>query len=226
MAAFRRAVDEGYRYLETDVHATADGVAVAFHDARLDRVTTARGAVGAHTVDELRTVLIGGREPIPTLVEVLETFPDTFVNIDPKSDAATGPLLDALAATNAYDRVCIGSSIGRRLVSLRRILGPQVASSLSASEVLRLLRTPRLFDRAELPAAGVIAAQVPVSARGVTIATPRFIESAHQRGIEVHVWTVNAASEMRRLLDLGVDGIITDRPDILRSVCRDRGVWQ
>ncbi|MEJ7651695.1 MAG: glycerophosphodiester phosphodiesterase [Nakamurella sp.] len=226
MAAFRRAVDEGFHYLETDVHATADGVAVAFHDVRLDRVTTGRGAIAAHTLAQLSDVLIGGREPIPTLVEVLEAFPDTFLNVDPKSDAVTGPLLDALLATGAHDRVCIGSFSGRRLTSLRSILGPTVATSLAPSEVLRLLRAPRLFDRARLPEAGVVAAQVPVSARGVPLVTRRFIESAHARSIEVHVWTVNEATEMRRLLDLGVDGIITDRPDVLRSVYRERGLWR
>lgn len=226
MAAFRRAVDEGFRYLETDVHATADGIAVAFHDVRLDRVTTGRGAISAHTLEQLADIRIGGREPIPTLVEVLQAFPDTFLNIDPKSDAVTGPLLDALLATDAHDRVCIGSFSGKRLSSLRSILGPGVASSLAPSEVLRLLRAPRLFDRARLPEAGVVAAQVPVASRGVPLVTRRFIESAHTRGIEVHVWTVNEATEMRRLLDLGVDGIITDRPDVLRSVYRDRGGWQ
>lgn len=226
LAAFRRALDEGFRYLETDVHASADGVAVAFHDVRLDRVTDGRGAVRSHTLEVLRRVNIGGREPIPTLTEVLRAFPDALFNIDPKSDAVVGPLIDALRETDSCDRVCLGSFSGRRLSALRQVLGPGVATSLAPGEVLKLLRAPRVFDRAALPAAGVVAAQVPVRARGITLVTPAFLQNAHDRGIEVHVWTIDAADEMHRLLDLGVDGIISDRPDVLRTVLAARGVWE
>lgn len=226
VAAFRRAVAEGFTHLETDVHATRDGVAVVLHDARLDRVSAATGPVADRSLAELADVRVGGREPVPTLREVLEQFPDTCFTIDPKSDAVCGPLLDALAATGAHDRVCIGSFSGRRLGALRRVLGPDVATSLAPLEVLELLRAPRLFDRRRLPEQGVVAAQVPRTSRGVRVVTPRFVRRAHERGIEVHVWTVDAPAEMHRLLDLGVDGIMTDRPDLLRAVLRERGVWR
>jgi glycerophosphoryl diester phosphodiesterase len=130
LLAFRRAVAEGFRYLVTDVHATADGVLIAFHDAMLDRVTDARGPVAALTYREVRRALIGGREPIPTLAEVLEACPDTHLNIDPKSDSAVEPLLDVLTQERTWERVCIGSFSDRRLAAIRRA-GPRgLATSL------------------------------------------------------------------------------------------------
>jgi glycerophosphoryl diester phosphodiesterase len=105
MAAFNRAVRLGYRYLETDVHATADGILVVFHDATLDRVTDRTGTVAEMPWRELRMARIGGVEPIPLLVEVLERWPHVRVNIDPKSDAAVQPLVEVIQRTGAIDRV-------------------------------------------------------------------------------------------------------------------------
>ncbi len=120
--------------------------------------------------------------------------------------------------SNAIDRVLIGSFRDRRLQRLRRRLGPRLCTNAGIAEVgaLRFLGwTPR----------GPLAAQVPVRQRGVQIVTRRFIRRAHARGLAVHVWTVDDPAEMRRLLDLGVDGIMTDRPAVLREVLLDRGQW-
>ena len=190
MAAFTRAVDEGYRYLETDVHATADGVLVAFHDYRLDRVTDGHGPVAGQTWDQLRPARIGGREPIPLLADMLEAFPETRFNIDPKSDAAVGPLIDVLHAADALDRVCLGSFSERRLAALRRALGPQVATSLGPRGVVSLTSAAR-FGRRLTPAPGVVAAQVPVAYGRITVVTPRVVATAHAAELEVHVWTIN-----------------------------------
>ncbi len=225
MAAFARAVDEGYRYLETDVHATADGVLVAFHDYRLDRVTDGHGSVAGQTWDQLRRARIGGREPIPLLAEVLEAFPDTRFNIDPKSDAAVGPLIDVLRAAHALDRVCLGSFSERRLAALRRALGPQVATSLGPRGVMSLAGAAR-FRRSLRPDPGVVAAQVPVAYGRITVVTPGLVGTAHDAGLEVHVWTINDPAEMDRLFDLGVDAIMTDRPELLRDVLTRRGGWR
>ena len=223
MAAFQRAVDEGYRYLETDVHATADGVLVAFHDFRLDRVTNSRGRISELTWDQVRSARIGGREPIPLLAEVLERFPQARINIDPKTDRAVGPLIDLLRTLDARHRVGLGSFSDKRLAALRIALGPEVATSLGPRGVGRLAGAARL---GLTPRVGpVVAAQVPVRLGAVLVVTSRFVSTAHRAGIEVHVWTVNRPAEMRRLLDLGVDGIMTDRPDTLREVLADRGQW-
>jgi glycerophosphoryl diester phosphodiesterase len=223
LPAFRRAVAEGYRYLETDVHVTVDGVLVAFHDAVLDRVTDARGPVASLTYREVRRALIGGREPIPTLTEVLQACPDALINIDPKSDRAVGPLLDALGQERAWDRVCVGSFSDRRIAAVRRAGPPQLATSLGPRAAGRLVVGSPSFARGA--SSHALAAQLPVRWRGVRIVTETLVRRAHARGLEVHAWTVDDPAEMGRLLDAGVDGIMTDRPDLLRTVLGARGLW-
>jgi glycerophosphoryl diester phosphodiesterase len=222
MAAFRRAFDEGYRYLETDVRLTADGELIVFHDARLDRVTDRPGLVAALPWREVRQVRIGGTEPIPLLSDLLEEFPTARFNIDAKSDAAAGPLVDLVRKSGSAARVCLGSFSDRRLAAIRRACGPEVATSMGSREIFRLVRASALQRPFVLSAR---AAQVPVGLRGVPIVTPRFIAGAHAAGLEVHVWTIDDPIEMHRLLTLGVDGIMTDRPDVLRDVLRERGAW-
>lgn len=223
-AAFRRAVEEGFRYLETDVHCTADGVLVAFHDTRLDRVTDRRGQIGALTWDEVRRARIGGSEPIPRLVDLLEEFATAHFNIDAKSDAAVGPLADIVERVGAVDRVCLASFSDARLRALRARLGADAALSLGPRQVTQLVARSRHLP-VPLRFPGAVAAQVPVRAGAVPVVTPGFIRTAHRIGLEVHVWTINDAAEMERLLGLGVDGIVTDRPDLLREVLRRRGSW-
>ena len=222
MAAFRRAVDEGYRHLETDVRATEDGRLVVFHDARLDRVTDRRGEIGQLPWGRVANVRVGGKEPIPQLAEVLEEFPDARFNIDAKADAVVGPLADTIRRCNARERVCVVSFSDRRLAALRAAVGPSVAWALGPRETFRLFGSSvvrRTFSTS------AVAAQVPVFYRRVQVVTPRFLQIAHDAGLEVHVWTIDDPAEMRRLLDLGVDGIMTDRPDVLREVLIQRGAW-
>lgn len=224
MAAFARAVDEGYRYLETDVHATLDGVLVAFHDDRLDRVTDGRGRISDLTWEQVRASLIGGREPIPLMAEVLAAFPDTHFNIDPKTDRAVGPLIDLLQSSGAIDRVGLGSFSDSRLATLRKAFGPGIATSLGPSGVALLVVAAKVGLSPRTGAA--VSAQVPVRFGRVKVISTAFIKAAHVAGLEVHVWTVDQPEEMRRLLDLGVDGIMTDRPDLLRAVLVERGEWE
>lgn len=221
-AAFRRAIDEGIRYLETDVHATRDGVLVAFHDSVLDRVSDGTGPIAGQSWSEIQHTRIGGSEPIPLLADVLAAFPGTMFNIDPKADNAVGPLIDVITEAQAQHRVCLGSFSGRRLAVLRQALGPTVATSLAPGEVLPLLRTGRLLSRKDIRPLGAVAAQVPVRYGRLTIITRRFVDKAHSAGLEVHAWTINDAPEMHRLLDLGVDGIISDRPDLALAVVAER----
>lgn len=222
LVAFRRAFDEGFRYLETDVHATADGRLIAFHDPRLDRVTDSTGAIGAQPWSRVRRARIGGTEPIPLLTDILEELPDARFNIDAKAAGAVGPLVDVIRRTGAADRVCVVSFSDRRLAELRAALGPYVASALAPRETFRLLRAS-LAGREFTTSA--VAAQVPLTYQRVPIVTPRFLATAHAAGLEVHVWTIDDPVEMRRLLALGVDGIMTDRPELLRDVLAERGSW-
>ncbi|MFF7633209.1 glycerophosphodiester phosphodiesterase [Kitasatospora sp. NPDC008050] len=227
LAAFSAAVALGYRYLETDVHVTADGVLVAFHDSRLDRVTDRAGVVRElpwHTVSEAR---IAGTEPIPLLEDLLGEFPRARFNIDVKAAEAVQPLVEVIRRTNAWDRVCVGGFSDTRLAAVRAAAGPRLATSLGPREVARLrlrsLAGPLLPGRGA-PWSGVCA-QVPERHRGVRVVDRAFVRAAHRLGLQVHVWTVDDATRIRALLDLGVDGIMADRIDVLRDVLEERGCW-
>lgn len=226
MVAFAAAVALGYRYVETDVHATSDGVVVAFHDATLNRVTDLTGSVADIPYEQVRRALIGGREAVPLLSEILTSWPDLRVNIDCKGRTAIEPLADVIAQHRAWDRVCVASFSPWRLSRLRAVCGPRVATSYTPLGVgaLALLPTNRL--RWLTTGHTAVAAQVPSSAGPLPIVTRAFVDRAHTLRKQVHVWTVDDPAEMTRLLDLGVDGIITDRTDLLRSVYVDRGIWR
>ena len=227
VAAFRNAVDLGYRYLETDVHATADGQLVALHDDRLDRVSDRQGRIADLSLDDVSRVRIGGREPIPTMAELLSTFPDARFNIDLKHDAAVIPLARLIEEAGAHDRVCVAAFSDVRLRRFRDLTGGRVATSAGPSAVAFTAAVPLLPRVLNTPAA---AFQVPVvhtvAGRGVPILTPRFVDTAHRRGMKVHVWDVDDPGEMRRVLALGVDGIITDAVDVLKDVLIGAGRWQ
>jgi glycerophosphoryl diester phosphodiesterase len=223
MAAFQAAVDLGYRYLETDARVSADGVAIAFHDHSLDRVTNHLGRLQALPWSQIAEARIMGREPIPQLEDVLAAFSDVVINIDVKSHAAIGPTLDAVRRTQSWHRVRLAAFSHARLLQLRRAAGPQIASALSPREIAALASAG---GRARIAVSGDWAAQVPAGLGWAHLVTPRFVAAAHNRGIAVHVWTINDRTEMIRLLDLGVDGIMTDRADVLRDVLLARGQWQ
>jgi glycerophosphoryl diester phosphodiesterase len=220
---FRHAVDAGYRYIETDVHATRDGRLVAFHDATLDRVTDGAGRIADLRWEEVRHARVAGEEPVPLFEELLETFPDVRWNIDVKAEPALRPLLELIGRRDAWDRICVGSFSEARVVRAQRLAGPRLATSYGTRGVLGL----RLRSWG-IPAAlrrSAVAAQVPEAQSGIQVVDHRFVRAAHARGLQVHVWTVNDPARMHRLLDLGVDGIMTDHIDTLRKVMEDRGVW-
>ncbi|MGJ3509621.1 glycerophosphodiester phosphodiesterase [Enemella sp. A6] len=224
--AFGQAVGLGYRYLETDVHVTADGVLIAFHDDRLDRATDGTGLIAELPWSEVQQARIGGLEPIPTMDEVFETFPDSRFNIDLKAAGAVAPLADAIASHRAQNRVCVTSFGPDRLNAFRRRMGTQVATGTSRTEVAWTRFVP--FLPRLRPAPGVVL-QVPVTStiagREVRIVTPGFIRTAHDTGRQVHVWTIDEPHQMHALLDMGVDGLISDRIDVLREVLVERGLW-
>jgi glycerophosphoryl diester phosphodiesterase len=222
MSAFETAIDMGYRYIETDVHATADGVLVAFHDDTLDRVTDRVGVIGQMSWAEVRKARVRGTEPLPLLEDLLGLWPDVRVNIDPKHDAAVGPLVDVIKRTGAIDRVCIGAFSDKRLARIRGELGPRLCHSMGPRQVARLVAASRGLWSGRFTAGCV---QVPVKRGVVPLVTDRFVRAAHHRGLHVHVWTIDDAAEMRTLLDLGVDGIMTDAPDVLKQVLDERSAW-
>jgi glycerophosphoryl diester phosphodiesterase len=224
-AAFEDAVSLGVRYLETDCHATRDGVLIAFHDDRFDRVTSEQGRVAERSWAEISRFRMTGGEPIPRLDDLLAAWPDVRFNIDPKSDRAAELLPDVVRRVGlGLDRLCVGSFSDRRLAGLRQRLGPGLCTSMGPREVLRLRLqswgVPSVLGRFRARCA-----QVPVRQGRVPVVDGAFVRRAHRLGLKVHVWTINERSDMERLLDLGVDGIVTDKPRVLKALLQARGQW-
>jgi glycerophosphoryl diester phosphodiesterase len=228
--SFRHAYELGYRYMETDVHATRDGVVVAIHDADLARTAARGGLVRDWSWADLSAVRLAAvDEPPPRLDELLEAWPEIRWNIDAKHDSVVGPLIETVHRCGALDRICITSFSDRRLSRLRRALGPGLCTGMGPAATAALRMASVLGGRATTAVAprisGFGAAQVPIRHGRVGIVDPRFIETAHRLGVQVHVWTVDEAGVMRHLLDMGVDGIMTDRPTLLKEVLVERGQW-
>lgn len=219
MHAFEQAVGLGYQYLETDLHATSDGVVVAFHDDRLDRVTDRTGIISQLPWAEVKQARINGHEPIPLLIEVLEHFPTTRLNLDIKSDNGVLPAATVLRDACAIDRVCVSSFSQPRVHRVRAELGERLATGFGQNEIARLRFSPFRFNSAGA------CLQIPEYFGRVKVLTPGLLRRAHALGKQVHVWTVDDPADMHRLLDAGVDGLITDRTDLLREVLIERGDW-
>jgi glycerophosphoryl diester phosphodiesterase len=222
--AFGRAIALGYRYLETDVHATADGVPVVLHDTDLVRVSGTAGLIARLRWADLAAVRVGGAGAVPRLDDVLAAWPTARFNIDVKANAAASPAVDAVHRAGAEDRVLLASFDDARLARLRTLAGPRVVTSLGRRAVARL-RAASLAGLRFRPPATAVAAQVPVRLGRIPVADRRLLSCAHRAGLQVHVWTIDEPDEMRRLLDLGVDGIMTDHIETLRDVLAERGMW-
>lgn len=225
LAAFRTAVAEGYCYLETDVRATRDGVVVVMHDATLDRTTDSSGEIERQDWKVVRTARVNGREPVCRLDDLLEELPDALLNVDVKADSAVTPTLELLHRTNSWHRVCLTAFSETRLRRLRAAAGARLLTSMGPASAAALrLRSVCPVPPAAAPICGELA-QLPVRWCGIPVIDQALVRYAHRLNAEVHVWTVNRAVEMHALLDLGVDGLMTDRPDLLRDVLHTRQVW-
>lgn len=217
--AFEHAVKLGYRYLETDLHATSDGVVIAFHDDRLDRVTDRTGVVAELPWSEVSKAKINGHEPIPRLDELLEHFPETRFNLDIKAENGLAPTVAVLRAAGAIDRVCVSSFSQSRVRRMRRELGERLCTGYGDWETA-LIR----FVPFPLPSGGACL-QIPERYGRLRVLTRGLVNRAQALGKQIHVWTVDDPDDMHRLLDAGINGLITDRTDLLREVLINRGQW-
>lgn len=226
LTAFRHAVALGYRYLETDVHATRDGVLLAFHDTVLDRVTDRRGVIAEMTCAEVQGALIGERECVPTLAQLFDEFPEARFNIDIKAPAAVQPLADFIEARGAHDRVMVGSFSGRNLNRFRALTQGRVPTSAHPWEVAVFVLAPSGRVAELLTRGRVQALQIPHTSRGIPVTSRWLIRKAHAVGKHVHVWTIDDPHEMRELVARGVDGLMTDRTDILKGELEAQQLWR
>jgi glycerophosphoryl diester phosphodiesterase len=225
MPAFEACVALGYRYLETDVRATADGVLVAFHDSNLERTTGRAGRLEQLPWSEVATARIGGREPLVRLEDLLGAWPDVRFNLDIKAAGVLAPLVRLVRRMKVADRLCLASFSDARLAAARRLFGPAMCTSLGPRGVAALRLSSYSPRAAGLVRINAGCAQVPLHLGGRALVDERFVTAAHARGLQVHVWTVDTEEEATTLLDLGVDGIMTDRPAMLREVLEKRGQW-
>jgi glycerophosphoryl diester phosphodiesterase len=227
MAAFQRAVDMGFRYLETDVHATSDGVLLVFHDHRLKRLTGMAGRLTTEPYESVRRLRVATSYAIPRLEDVFAAFPDVRLNVDVKAANAIGPLLDALRTTRSWDRVCVASFSDRRVRAVRTAAGPKLATALGPREVAAL----RLASRAPghrldgIVVRGAACVQVPVRVGTLPVLDEELVATAHRLGLVVHAWVIDDPNHITALLDRGVDGIMSDDLDALRTVFSERGYW-
>ncbi len=234
MTAFAGAHDLGFRWFETDLHLTRDGVLVCLHDDTLDRTTDRTGPIWDVDFSDLAGIDAGhahemdGSFPfrgagvtVPSLEELVTAFPSVSVVVDLKQDGLAGPLAHLIERLDLWDRLVVGSFSDRRLREFRVATGDRVATSTGPIASVRALlgalagRAPKLAD----------AVQLPRSQSGIPVVTARTVRGFRAGGYDVHVWTVNDPAEMRLLLDWGVGGIITDRPDVLKEVLLERGEW-
>jgi len=233
MPAFRGAMDLGCRYLETDLHVTADGKVVIFHDDHLDDLTNGTGKVWESEWGHLATLdaaywfdpehdypLRGTGIGIPLFADAAGALPDALWNLDLKQRGIEQTVADEIARLHLEERVLIGSFHDSRIKRFRRIIKGTVATSAGPRETARALAAAAA---GRAPGGPADAFQVPEGVGPLKVAGRRFVEAAHRAGKQVHVWTVNDPGTMHRLLDLGVDGIVTDRPDLLNEVLKERG---
>lgn len=225
MKAFQAAVDLGFRYVETDAHGTVDGVAVALHDATLDRTTDGTGDVSALPWETVRRARIGGTEAVPLLEDLLGTWPDLRVNIDVKATSGIAPIAAAIEKTRSHDRVCLASFSTSRRLATARLLTKPVAASAGTREVVGFLAAHAVRANAAGALSAVHALQVPVRQGPVTVVSESTVATAHRAGAAVHVWTINEPHEMARLIAMGVDGLVSDRADLLKTYLQSIGRW-
>jgi glycerophosphoryl diester phosphodiesterase len=238
LEAFAEGLAAGADRLELDIHATADGEIVVFHDETLERTTNGRGLVRARTLAELKKLDAGynfrdesGRFPwrgkgvrVATLAEVLEEFPGVPLNVELKYDDGkeAEAFFDVVDAHDARDRV-LAAAFEDHIIQRLRHVGRDVVTSLSAAEVAQFVGGCLTDNLHDYVAPGR-ALQVPPRHEDIEIVTPAFVESAHRFGMEVHVWTINDEAEMERLLDLGIDGLMSDFPGRALEVFRRKGL--
>ncbi|EFC86060.1 glycerophosphodiester phosphodiesterase [Parafrankia sp. EUN1f] len=233
--AFENAVGLGYRYLETDVRATSDGVVLLLHDETLERVTDSTGSISSLTYREAAGIRLRSPETvheqgaeIPRLDQLLDRWPDIRLNIDIKEPGAVAPTVDVIRRANAVGRVCVTSFRDATIRQARSLLGENlcVGGGTGAVGSLRLQSLlPTAAQRGGRLRARVDVVQVPTMFRGVPVCDARFVRCAARLGLPVHAWTINDADEMERLLALGVEGLITDYPETLKSHLISRGQW-
>jgi glycerophosphoryl diester phosphodiesterase len=222
-AAFHGAVDQGFPVIETDIQASADGTLYTFHDDDLLRLAGDNRALGDLTDSEIAPLRINGTHQIPRLSDVFEAFPDTLFNLDAKTETTPKPLARLIIRMERQDQVCIGAFSDQRIIRVLRDLGPDTCHGLGLRKGAAFYVATQLHLGLRFRAQCV---QLPLQYYGISLVTPRTVAHAHRIGLKLHVWTVNDSKTMRRLIALGVDGIMTDNCALLKLELQSADLWQ
>lgn len=219
LRAFKHAISLGVTHLETDVRSTRDGVAVIHHDATLDRTTDQRGAVNDQDWSQVARARIHGRYPILRVEELFAALPDAHITLDAKDTGAVAPLLAAIRELPDSKRITVTSFSHGRLQRMRQAL--PITTAASPREVAKVWRSVRSERQVRIDGQSLA---VPVRVARRTLLDAAFIQHAHTLGLPVYAWTINTRQEMIRLIEMGVDGIMTDAPTLLQEVLQDKGL--
>ena len=201
LEAFKSAETLGYKYIETDLRETKDGKIITFHDANIKRITGSNITINRSSLSDIRMRRLPKNETIPTIDEVLEELPDSYFNMDLKVSNMEEKVLKKIKSHNALDRICLGSFNSKTIKKIN-VLEPKIITSMGLAQVVKY-KFFNIKSNSKL-------IQIPISWNGIKVITKRFIEKLHNDNLKVHVWTINKEKEMQRLIDMGVDGIMTD----------------
>jgi glycerophosphoryl diester phosphodiesterase len=224
LPAFAAVEELGYRYVETDIRTSNDGVPFVFHDPDLKRLTGEAKRIEEMSAKEVADVVLPHGAHIPTLTEALRLFPRLRFNIDLKDLASVGPVVRVLTDEDVLQRVCVASFSERRIAAARHLLGPEVCTGLGIGGILRVALTSLLPGRTRTDGASVL--QIPFRRHGIRLVNQRVVRWAHRAGLVVHVWTLNDRRMIEQALDMGVDGVMTDEPQLLKEILLARGQWR
>ena len=212
--SFEYSIELGSSYIETDVQLSSNGIPYIFHDDDLKRLFGKNIIFNSLHSDEIDELILFDKYKIPTLESTLQKFPDTLFQIDVKTDEVVLPTMEVIKKTNSTDKVCIASFSSKRLKQVHKLY-PEICLSMGPFEVMKLLLASFGLYRKKVPGNCL---QIPIYQYGIKLVTKRFINYIHSIGLKIHVWTINDEDTMQKLIDLGVDGIITDRPKTLKDL--------
>ena len=212
--SFEYSIELGSSYIETDVQLSSNGIPYIFHDDDLKRLFGKNIIFNSLHSDEIDELILFDKYKIPTLESTLQKFPDTLFQIDVKTDEVVLPTMEVIKKTNSTDKVCIASFSSKRLKQVHKLY-PEICLSMGPFEVMKLLLSSFGLYRNKVPGNCL---QIPIYQYGIKLVTKRFINYIHSIGLKIHVWTINDEDTMQKLIDLGVDGIITDRPKALKDL--------
>lgn len=221
--SFQFAVENGFKYLETDVHPTSDNKLMAFHDPTLDRVTNAEGRIIDFSSIDLKKVKVKNNYRIPLMEELLESFPNCFFSIDMKCDQSVIPLIDLVKRNNALERVCFASFNQNRLNFVRETFNNKCITSMGPKEII----ASKIFSYINLKKnINSHLASMPISRYNIRLINKRSVAYLQSLNIKVIAWTINNEDQMRHLISIGVDGIMTDKLKLLKNILIEKNLWQ